>query len=98
MANVQKRVDERSKQSALYRAFHVLSDKRAIASWDRDFNRILHIFNVRSVWCVWHLLTAFFQTELHINVIAGMDRVDRGLLELKEMATTAAKPQARSVQ
>jgi len=41
-------------------------DKEKIAAWKLDLNRILHVFNVRSIIFVWRLLTRDPQTELAI--------------------------------
>ena len=52
------------------RHFHAKNDKEKIAAWRLDLNRILHIFNVRSIGSVWRLLTLNSQTELTINIHA----------------------------
>ena len=58
-----------------------------IASWKLDLNRILRIFNVRSIDCTWLSLIVPFQTELttnthvevpdlHCNVLTGQEGTD----------------------
>jgi len=49
------------------RLFHAKDDKEAIAAWRLELNRILHVFNVRSVTSVRPSLTARIQTELSIS-------------------------------
>jgi len=43
------KVIEQSKRSAVYRYFHAKNDKEQIAAWRSDLNRILQVFNVRSI-------------------------------------------------
>ena len=64
---MQKKVVKQGKRNAASRLFHAKSDKDAIAAWKQDLARVLHIFNVRSVYSPWHSLTSPFQTELAIN-------------------------------
>ena len=49
MAEIQKQVVKQGKRSAASRLFHAKNDKDAIATWMQELNKILHIFNVRSV-------------------------------------------------
>ena len=57
--------------------FHAKNDKETIATWRLDLNRILHVFNVRSVSTAWALLTICFQTELSINTNIVVSDVHR---------------------
>ena len=52
MANIQRKIDERNKRNVFSRALHAQGDKDAIAAWKQEFNKILQIFNVRSVGSV----------------------------------------------
>ena len=59
----------------LSRFVNAKNDKDIIAAWKSDLNRILHVFNVRSVTSVRPLLIVCFQTELAINtnvVVSGI--------------------------
>ena len=47
---------KQSKRNAISQYFHAKNDKDKIAAWRSDLNRILHIFNVRSIVSVWLLL------------------------------------------
>ena len=49
------------------RLVHAKDDKETIAAWRSDLGRILLIFNVRSTFSAWPLLTVCSQTELAIN-------------------------------
>ena len=67
MAAIQRNTITQSKRNAVSRLIHAKDDKERIAGWRSDLNRILHVFNVRSVVSVWVSLTLRFQTELAIN-------------------------------
>jgi hypothetical protein len=43
------KVVKNSKRNPVSRLFRAKNDEDAIAAWRQDLNRILHIFNVRSV-------------------------------------------------
>jgi len=47
---------------------HSKNDKEIIAAWKLDLNGALLVFNVRFVVCACPSLSAFFQTELVINI------------------------------
>ena len=49
VAEIQRNIVERGKRNAVTRLFHVKNDKEAVTTWKLDLNRILHVFNVRSV-------------------------------------------------
>ena len=67
VGGIQKKVVKQGKRNVVSRHFHARNDKEAINAWRSDLNRILHVFNVRSVVFVWSLLTFHSQTELVIN-------------------------------
>lgn len=67
VTEIQREVIKRGKQNTISRLFHA-NDKEIIATWRLDLDRILHIFNVRSVTSVWPLLTSRLQTKLGINI------------------------------
>ena len=67
MAEIQRGVVIGGKRSAISRVFHSKNDQETIAAWRLDLNRILHIFNVRSITSAWPSLTVHFQTELAID-------------------------------
>ena len=67
MAEIQKKIVKWGKRNAISRLFHTKADQKAIAAWRLELNRILHIFNVRSVTYARPLLTVHFQTELAVN-------------------------------
>jgi hypothetical protein len=49
LAEIQSKVIEKGKRNVVSRLFHVKSDKETIAAWKSDLNKILLVFNVRSV-------------------------------------------------
>ena len=67
MAEIQSKVTKRSGRNPVSRLLHAKSDKEVITAWKSDLNRILHIFNVRSVAFTRPSLTISFQTELAVN-------------------------------
>ena len=79
MAEIQRGIVKGGKRSAISRVFHAKDDQGTIAAWRLDLNRILHIFNVRSITSVWPWLTARFQTELAINTNVVVSDVHRGV-------------------
>ena len=58
---------KQSRRNPVSRLFRAKGDKDMIAAWRLDLNRILHVFNVRSIICSPPLLTVLLQTELAIN-------------------------------
>ena len=67
VAEIQGKVIKRSGRNAVSRFVHARNDKETITTWRSDLNRILHIFNVRSVVFTRPSLTISFQTELAMN-------------------------------
>ena len=67
MAEIEGNVVELGKRNVVSRLFHSKDDKERIAAWRLDLNRVLHVFNVRSITPLPTLLTTHPQTELAIN-------------------------------
>jgi hypothetical protein len=67
VAEIQGKAFKQSQRNPVSRLLHAMSDKDTIAGWNLDLNRILHVFNVRSVIVSLLLLTLCFQTELALN-------------------------------
>ena len=61
------KIIKKGKRNPVSRLLHAKNDKETIATWKSDLNKILLVFNVRSVIVVWLLLTVRSQTELAIN-------------------------------
>ena len=87
MADIQRRVDEKNDRNVFSRVLHAQSDKDTIAAWKEDLNRLLHIFNVRSVGSVSPLLTTPFQTELAIDTNVAATETDRKVTEMDRKVT-----------
>jgi hypothetical protein len=49
VAEIQRKVIKQSGRNAVSRLLHAKSDKETIAGWKLELNRILQVFNVRSV-------------------------------------------------
>jgi len=67
VAEIQGKTIKQGKRNVLSRLVHPKSDRETITTWRSDLNRILLVFNVRSVVFVWSLLTINSKTELVIN-------------------------------
>ena len=67
VAEIHEKILTQSKRNAVSRHFHAKQDKEKIMAWGSDLNRILHVFNVRSIISVWRSLILHSQTELAIN-------------------------------
>ena len=87
LGDIRSRVTERSKQNAISRAFHAKNDSQTIASWRMDLNRILLVFNVRSVVFVLSALTVHSQTELGLNIYGTISDVHDGVMETHTVVT-----------
>ena len=61
------------------RHFHSRNDKEMIVGWRLDLNRILHVFDVRSLAFTRRLLTIHFQTELSITTHVIVSDVHQGV-------------------
>ena len=49
LADIQRKVIKKGKRNAISRLIHAKNDKEMIAAWKSDLNKILLVFNVRSV-------------------------------------------------
>ena len=87
MAEIQNNIIERGKRNGLSRMIHAKNDKETIATWRSDLNRILHVFNVRSVTHARPLLTINFQTELALNTRGAISDVHRDVLATKTIVS-----------
>ena len=70
MDEIQRHTIKWGKRNVISRHYHTKDDKKAIATWRLDLDRILHVFNVCSVTPARPLLTFRFQTELGVDVHA----------------------------
>ena len=84
VAGIQERIIGKRGRNVVSRVLHAKGDKETIAAWRLDLNRILHVFNVRSVDPVPPPLTPPFQTELAINNLIMVADLRRHLLESQE--------------
>ena len=60
IAEIERKIVKRSQRNRISRAFHANEDKSAIIAWNRNLDRILQIFSVRSLCVVWQLLRVSF--------------------------------------
>ena len=66
------------------RLFHAKSDREIIASWKAELNRILLVFNVRSIVLAWSSLTVSFQTELVVNIHVAVSDIRHDVSKIRE--------------
>ena len=88
VADIQRRVDEKNSRSLFSRAFNAQNDMDMIAAWKEDLNRMLRIFNVRSVWSGWQSLMASSQTELSVDTNVTVTDSHREVTDMRQEVTT----------
>ena len=64
---IRGKIAKKARRNLFYRLAYAKDDKEVIAAWRADLDRLLHVFNVRSIGSVLPSLTSPFQTELAIN-------------------------------
>ena len=67
VVEIQENIVEKGGRNLVSRLIYAKSDKDTIAAWKLDLNRILHVFNVRSIIFTRLSLTFPSQTELAMN-------------------------------
>ena len=87
VAEIQGKIIEKSGRNLFSRLARAANDKDAIATWRMDLNRILHVFNVRSVVSVRLWLTNPLQTELAINTHVIVSDVHHGVANTQTMVS-----------
>ena len=76
MAQIQKSAVEPKKRNPISRIFHAKEDEATIAAWRSDLDRILHVFEVRSiVHPLPTLLIVHLQTELALHTHVAVSDV-----------------------
>ena len=89
---IQRNIIKRSKRGAICRRYHAKDDKKAIAAWSLDLNRIQRVFDVRSVTPARSSLIARFQTELGVDTrVTGSDATNKhtAVTDVHRAVTTA---------
>ena len=74
VAEIEKDITKQGRRNPASRIFHPKSDKKKMAAWRGELNRILQIFNVRSVTLPLASLTICLQTELAIGMNATISK------------------------
>jgi len=69
---IQRNIVKGDKRNAISRRYHAKDDKDAVATWKLGLDRILRVFNVRSVTPARRSLTFGFQIELGANTYATL--------------------------
>jgi hypothetical protein len=87
VAEIERKIIKQGKRNAVSRLVHAKNDKETITGWRSDLNRILLVFNVRSVVFVWPLLTVHSQTELAINIHVAVSNVHHGVVNTHAIVT-----------
>ena len=84
VAGIQEKIVDKCGRNLLSRLANAKSDKETIATWKLDLNRILHVFNVRSVISVWPLLIVHLQTELAVGTRVIVSETHRSVVKGQE--------------
>ena len=79
MVAIREKIIKRSGRNVVSRLLHAKNDKETIATWKLGLNRILHVFNVRSVVSTLALLVTAFQTELAVSAHVTMSDMRQDL-------------------
>ena len=83
MAEIQRKVIKQSGRNTTSRILQAANDKDKIAAWKLDLDRILQIFNVRSIVPSWSLLTVPLQTELIMNTHIAVSDMRHDVLGIR---------------
>ena len=89
VAGIQKEIVKKRGRKLLSWLFRSKSDQDLIASWRLELNRILQVFNVRSVHFPWLSLRFFFvhvlfQTELAVGTHAMVSDMRKDISKIRE--------------
>ena len=88
MAQIQRSAVELKKRNTISRIFHAKKDEATIAAWRSDLDRILHIFEVRSiVRSLLTLLTPDLQTELALHTHGAVSDVREGVANTHQLVS-----------
>ena len=84
VAEIQGKIIKQGKRNVVSRHLHAKNDKETIATWRSDLNRILLIFNVRSVLPALRFLTFHLQTELVMNIHVVVSDIRQDMSKVRE--------------
>jgi hypothetical protein len=90
VTKIQGKVVKQGKRNGFHRFVVSKTDKDKITSWKQDLNRVLHVFNVRSIGSVGNSfanLAAAFQTELAIDTNMAVTDTKTIATDTKTIAT-----------
>ena len=99
VAEIRRKILTRGKQNTVSPRIHSEKDKEKMATWRSDLDRILYVFNVRSIVSVRLSLTLYSQTKLvRNNTLESREGTvgqhqsvsDIGTLSVTEQALTVA--------
>ena len=83
MAEIHRKVIKQSGRNAASRILQAANDKDTIAAWKLDLDRILQVFNVRSIVPSWSSLTVSIQTELIMNTHIAISDMRHDVLGIR---------------
>ena len=87
VTEIQRKVTKKGKRKLASRYFHAKNDREKITTWRSDLNKILHIFNVRSIDYTWMSLTVHFQTELAINTHVTVSEIGQDVANTRTVVS-----------
>ena len=81
---IEEKLTEQSKRNAVSRIIRAVNDKVRIVGWMSDLDRILRVFNVRSVIFTRSSPIVSFQIESIMNIHVTTSDVKHGVLEIQK--------------
>ena len=84
MAEIQSDILKCRGRKAVGRFIQAKSDAETITAWKSNLNRILHVFNVRSVGFTWLSPTVPPQTELAMNTHVAVSDIRHDVSKIRE--------------
>ena len=98
VAEIRRKILTRGKQSVVAPRIYSEKDKEAMITWRSDLDRILRVFNVRSIVSVWLLLTVYSQTKIVRNsMLGGREGTDGQRQSVSDVETLSVTEQALTV-
>ena len=84
VTEIQENIIGKGERGLFSRLVRAKNDKETIAARKLDLNRILHVFNVRSVDFTWLQPMDSFRTELVINIRVAVSGMRHDISEIRE--------------
>ena len=87
VAEIQRMVVKQGERNAIHRFFDLRSDKRRLATWRLALDRVLRVFNVRSIGSTYSQLSVCLQTELAIHTHSVVSDLRHDIVNTQNMVS-----------